>query len=455
MVTPTLPKRKSAFSQRSLATMIRLSKKRIAVLFFVGIFVVLLISGTTHQSEFDEYYDHYEAVASLAGQNHKCPDTRTKAAIAASATSIVEKNDPQLHKTATVMAMATGYSLNDYQKFVGSLRKTGFMGNIILVVSPKIKKKEESYLLEKNVTLHKVQFVNCTHAVGDIVGQRKKLNPHQKELVTCVHPFPELKHRWARFPLLRDLLDQCGGRPNPEIQCGGPVLITDMRDTFFQRNPFGPDAPKVTGLQVFEEHYTIRTTHWIVKGPVWKCKNKMFDEPMLCSGTTIGTRQAMLDYLEIFHKEMNSWMESPDCCCFEMNGDDQSMHNYMYYSGMLNNVTGGVVSVKNRNGLVNTVGAIGSLIRVTHKQEKDNLWRAIHHQNPDKGLGHKFYKFDLAETEEKDTKNWLGLHYGLTDTDGYFVQFDGSRSYVVHQYDRFGAAIKQWLRANAKHLYLP
>ena len=56
-------------------------------------------------------------------------------------------------------------------------------------------------------------------------------------------------------------------------------------DTFFQRNPFGPEAPKVHGLQVFMEHYTIRTTHWLVDWPVGDCKNIHYDEPMICSGT--------------------------------------------------------------------------------------------------------------------------------------------------------------------------
>lgn len=349
------------------------------------------------------------------------------------------------------MAMATGYKLSDYQRFVGSLRKTGYMGNIILVVSPTIETSTENYLAQNNVIMHKAQYVNCSHPVSDDLNKanRTKMNSGNKELVTCVHPFPNLKHRWARFPLLRNLLLECGGQPNPEVQCGGPILITDMRDTFFQRNPFGPDAPRVEGLQVFQEHYTIRTTHWLVEVPVSKCKGVHYNEPMLCSGTTIGTRQAMLDYLEIFHGEMKVWMASPKCCCNKMNGDDQSMHNYLYYSGMLDGVTGGVHPIKNRAGLVNTVGAMGSLILNTHKREKDKLRAAMN-----KTIGGVRDPFDLStEEDEKKSKNWLGLHYGMTDSDGYFTQFDGSRSYVIHQWDRFGPKFRNWLTKNSKELY--
>ncbi|OEU11189.1 hypothetical protein FRACYDRAFT_141549, partial [Fragilariopsis cylindrus CCMP1102] len=275
------------------------------------------------------------------------------------------------------MAMATGYSLLDYQHFVGSLRKTGFIGNIILAVAPILEKDIELYLLSKNVIIKKVQYSKCNHENIKKELQNKTLdeieNSHDRELVTCLYPYSNLKHRWARFPLLRDYLIECGGHPDPEKQCGGPVLITDMRDTIFQRNPF--DKESIIGLQVFQEFYTVRTTHWLVDWPVGDCKNVHYDEPMLCSGTTIGTRNAMIDYLNIMQIEMYEWMSHPICCCFDTNGDDQSMHNYLYYSGKLNStsIRGGVTSIINRMGIINTVGAQASLILHSHTENKKAL----------------------------------------------------------------------------------
>lgn len=440
VAAPNLRRRNELNFGRLLALMMHNK----GALFVLNIMAILFLFSR-NQMEFNNYYDFGGAAAD-------CPEQPPNvAAVTGSTTHIVEKNDPKLHETATVMAMATGYHLEDYQRFVGSLRITGFLGNIILVVAPDIGQEEESYLNEKNVIIYKPTYVNCTHPLMEKIKDNTK-NSHDKEMITCVHPYPKLKHRWARFPLLRDLLKDCGGKPNPEIQCGGPVLITDMRDTFFQRNPFGPEAPKVYGLQVFEEHYTIRTTHWLVDWPVGECKDVHYDEPMLCSGTTIGTRQAMLDYLEIFHKEMNVWMKSPKCCCFNTNGDDQSMHNYMYYSGMLDGVSGGVHAVKNRDGLVNTVGAMGSLIHNTHRDEKNKLLKASNASDPNGG---NTVLYDLSnEEDKKKSKNWLGLHYGMTDKDGLFVQYDGSRSFVIHQIDRFGHQFWWWLDDN-KHLWQP
>jgi len=447
-----------------------LLRNKYALLVMNALLMYYLISR--NQEEISDYYDlgvsQLETVGGslrssltepMGDSKAACPDidinindnnSPLTAAWRASTTSIVETNDPELHKTATVMAMATGYNLVDYQRYVGSLRKTGYQGNIILVVAPDIDKKSETYLESKGVVMHKVQYVTCSHPVNeDLKKDIEKLDSHAKELVTCVHPYPTLKHRWARFPLLRDLLEECGGKADPEITCGGPVLISDMRDAYFQRNPFGPEAPKVHGLQVFEEHYTIRTTHWLVDWPVGDCKGVHYDEPMLCSGTTIGTRQAMLDYLKIFHDEMDVWMASAKCCCFETNGDDQSMHNHLYYSGMLEGVSGGVTAVKNRDGIVNTAGAMGSLILNTHRKQKEILWKALGNEG---GNG----DFDLStEENEKDSKSWLGLHYGMTDTEGYFVDYDGSRSFVVHQYDRFGRNFQNWLDHNRDEIYYP
>jgi len=371
--------------------------------------------------------------------------------------------------------MGTGYHLYDYQRYVGSLRKTGFEGNIILAVAPDIDAISEEYLRSKNVIFHKVRYVECSHPVKD-PSKARAGDQHDQELVTCLDPYPTLKHRWARFPLLRDYLLDCGGHAQPEVQCGGPVLVSDLRDTVFQRNPFGPEAPRVTGLQVFAEHYTIRTTHWLVDWPVGDCKGVHYDEPMLCSGTTIGTRRAMLQYLDIFHKEMNAWMEDPKCCCFDTNGDDQSMHNYLFYSHALDSVDGGARAIPNRQGLVYTVGAQASLIFETHRKTTQQLLEATN-QPADKFFD---VPFVLSSNENENGSgsgsgnenengneigsgngngngrtNWLGLHYGMTDGEGYFVNSDGSRSFVIHQFDRFGKWFDRFLEAHKDRYYHP
>jgi len=390
----------------------------------------------------------------------------------------VNNNDENTHKTATVMAMATNYGLTDYQKFVGSLRKTGFGGNIILAVAPNLPLEEEIYLKSKNVIIKKVEYVKCSNPANpNLIKDNIKLdeieNHHDRELVTCIKPYPKLKHRWARFPLLRDYLLECDNHPKPEIQCGGPVLVTDLADTIFQRNPFGIDAPYVDGLQVFEEFHTIRTTNWLTDWPIGDCKGVHYDEPMLCSGTTVGTRLAIIDYLNIMEYEMNIWMSSSVCCCFQTNGDDQSIHNYIYYNHQLDIVHGGVKAIPNRYGLINTAGAQGSLILDSHLDSRKKYYKEIYNKIENKNetdtntksIQDKAYNdpFDLSRDEDgkelhsndPKRKNWLGLHYGLTDDQGYFLNYNLlNRSFVIHQYDRYGHSLGDWMYKNRYTLYL-
>ncbi|CAB9518480.1 expressed unknown protein [Seminavis robusta] len=347
-----------------------------------------------------------------------------------------EESHSQSSKHATVMGMATGYSLRSYKSFVGSLRATGYQGHIILVVSQQLEPSVEDYLTSQNVTMKPLISVNCTHGTKGMNTLVPK-NEHEKERTTCAHPYPDLKIRWGRFALLRDYLEECQ-------QCTGPVLVTDVRDTFFQRDPFGPEASPVKGLQVFEEDPEQRTHHPICKRQIEKCKKmEIPNEVMLCSGTTIGTRDAMLSYLNIMVQEMMEWMKSPDCCCNYMSGDDQTIHNYLYYTGKIPQAIPHSVAIPNGQGLVHTVGKYGAKVL---KAKRDYY----------KGLGldgrHALENPYTTIQEEKDG-NWLGnnwlssmdLTIPLTDVQGYFVNSKGERSFVVHQYDRFGSPMNRWL----------
>jgi hypothetical protein len=331
----------------------------------------------------------------------------------------------QSSRHATVMGMATNLHIYAFKTFVGSLRNSGFQGHIILIVE-NLGDGAKEYLESQNVTMKFLKQTNCTFDPSASTRKKNEEDMHHVERYTCADPYPSLKLRWGRFALLRDYLRDCR-------ECAGPVLVTDVRDTFFQRDLFGPDAPPVEGLQVFEEHPSQRTTHWITQGPIEECKKiKIFDRVMLCSGTTIGTRQAMLDYLGAMVQEMQEWMSQPDCCCQSMSGDDQSIHNWLYYEGKLGPH---VTAVPNAQGLVNTVGVMGS---------------RIHDAKRDRGIALGMTEGDALDkpyTSQEDVANgkWLGVEYGMTDDQGYFRNLDWERSFVIHQFDRFGHFLDDWL----------
>ena len=129
----------------------------------------------------------------------------------------------------------------------------------------------------------------------------------------------------------------------------------------------------------------------------------------------------MLKYLEVMYGEMKIWIQRPECR-FPMHGDDQSIHNYLYYTGQLPFAH----SIPHREGIINTPGVEGSLLFNKWRQQgmdEEGLEQAVSAKRPFPGAS-------------KD--NWIGTSYNLTDIHGFFTQADGTRSRVVHQADRFG-----------------
>lgn len=230
----------------------------------------------------------------------------------------VDVSDPELwdgedlhgdSSTATVMGMATGYDLSVYKRFVGSLRKTGYKGHIILGVSPDVHATILEYFLHRNVTVKFIRSGECTY---------KKPASEKDDIfkkTICDANYPDIKVRWSRFPLQADWLRECK-------TCTGPVLTMDVRDSIFQQDPFGPGSGVIKGLQVFEEDPSQTTLHWLTKWPISECKGLTIEKTMLCSGTTVGTRKAILKYFEAMHAEMKVWI-SDEKCRFDIDGDDQ------------------------------------------------------------------------------------------------------------------------------------
>jgi len=334
-------------------------------------------------------------------------------------------------------AMAMGYSFTDFRSFVGSLRKSGFSGRIILGVTSPMAPKVEDYLAHQSVTAKILTFVNCTFDPNGTAWSDAS-DSHVRERFTCAAPYAGMKVRWSRFALLRDWLLQCE-------ECTGSVLVCDFRDTFFQLDPFGEGSPLVQGLQVFREHRTQTTAHWIVRAALMKCKSMDFGaeprlQPMLCSGTTVGTRSAMLAYLDAMYQEMSEWLKDEMCCCNGNNGDDQAIHNYLFYTGRLKHTN--AVAVPNRAGIVNTAGVLGSMIL---EGQAAFLKEVAGYERPEA------MRAWLPGSKGQD--EWIGQQFDVTDEKGYFVNFDGSRSRVVHQYDRFGFPFSSWQLEKKGELY--
>ena len=109
------------------------------------------------------------------------------------------------------------------------------------------------------------------------------------------------------------------------------VMITDLRDVVFQRDPF---ADPVTGLEVYLEDSSERIGHdgfnttWLRNLYGSEFVEARRGQPLSCSGVVVGTRTAMMTYLN----EMVTgifWRRRP------MGSHDQGVHNGLLHTGRL------------------------------------------------------------------------------------------------------------------------
>jgi hypothetical protein len=133
------------------------------------------------------------------------------------------------HNSIIGLALYNNF-LSGFRRLVGSLRATGYNGQILLGVNPKLPKEEFEYLKRNNVTLYGVTTADCSASA---------LNSHHEHGIIrgkCSEDIPDLKLEWGRFEMARRWLHEC------EL-CTGWSLLIDTRDIFFQADP-------VTSLEI-------------------------------------------------------------------------------------------------------------------------------------------------------------------------------------------------------------
>jgi hypothetical protein len=111
------------------------------------------------------------------------------------------------------------------------------------------------------------------------------------------------------------------------------ILLTDVRDVFFQRDPF--DFPGLTwGVSCFleDDSMSIRqcswTSDWIRYGYGKKALEEMRNLPIFCSATIMGDHEGLLAYLQAMIGEIARTAGWPGLHAF---GADQGNHNYLLH----------------------------------------------------------------------------------------------------------------------------
>ena len=141
----------------------------------------------------------------------------------------------------------------------------------------------------------------------------------------------------------------------------------------------------------------------------------------------MGSREGILEYLNVTKEEFDYWKVRGECR-LDMKGDNQSIHNYLYYTGRLKHA----VSIPYRTGPINVVG--NQAARISEQAQKE-----AKEQGFDKVKGDFYIQNDKWQ-------EWLPPEHGMIDPEtGLIVNLDGTPSAQVHQVDRFGEMNSHWV----------
>jgi hypothetical protein len=127
------------------------------------------------------------------------------------------------------------------------------------------------------------------------------------------------------------------------------VMLTDVRDVFFQHDPFDFDIGDGANFFLEDGRHTLASERydrdWLLTAYGEGTLRELGDRPISCSGITIGPRDAMLTYLRAMTDELLRLRH-------QTVGIDQGVHNYVIHKGLVSRAR----LIPNGAGAVFTVG---------------------------------------------------------------------------------------------------
>ena len=305
-----------------------------------------------------------------------------------------------------VLGLAKRYSFEQIKPFLVSLRSSGFTGDICLLIS------DLSLETQKLIQEYDVQLIPFPEVYLKLPLQKPFDAVYPYHLLQRLPIFgqviPKLlnqltlktgeKQKLIQSVWMQFLLDMCCARfltyyiyLRQQNQVYKNILLTDVRDVLFQRNPFDFDIDNRLCCFLEDSHQTLGScpinSAWMTQAFGAQILDKLGHQTISCAGVTIGSYSAVMNYLELMIDYLIP-------LGLRVKSIDQGIHNYLIYMGFIPDLQ----LFKNQQGPVLTMGYL-----------------------PEKEL-----RFNQ---------------------DGWLLNQDGSVSHILHQYDRHSQEIQAKLLA--------
>jgi hypothetical protein len=267
-----------------------------------------------------------------------------------------------------ILGLSEGLDWQQLRPFVDSLGQTSFAGELHLFVA-RTDDRTMGILREK----------------GAIVHPYRRLRYERNGRVFDAYDPPLRRFRSSRITPLYPVVIDAFGRLSPDplaararlaapisvphvgryfhfyrfLKAAGKeyanVMVTDVFDVFFQRDPFDFDVDDHVHAFLEDHRQSLGGERyhrdWLRTAYGEEALRELADKPISCSGTTIASRDRMLEYLRVMTEGLLDLRR-------QTVGIDQGVHNYLLHKGL----------VPRARLTPNGVGAVFTVAHVPHRE---------------------------------------------------------------------------------------
>ncbi|MBB3057100.1 hypothetical protein [Mucilaginibacter gotjawali] len=265
-------------------------------------------------------------------------------------------------KKNLIIGTATGYKYAAMQYFFTSLKAIDFKGDVVILVSDDIDAETKQLLLNQDVILIYIKKSVLSFSKKYAASRLWKVHYlFHKALYALLSPGKDNLNTLSKYVKTFHLVSGSRYCYYYEYLLANQdkydlVLITDVRDVLFQADPFA-GIRNNSFLNFYSEAHSIAnsfyTSYWLRHAFGKKALAQIADKVSICSGTTIGSVNQIINYLEAMIK-----MQAKITAGLTgLGGFDQGVHNYLVH----NNYFPGSNLLENNEGEVATLGESNSI----------------------------------------------------------------------------------------------
>jgi len=255
-------------------------------------------------------------------------------------------------KKNLIMAMGSGYTEKDLAPFFQSLTQIGYKDEVCFITRRQDVSAVSNFSKNINIRIQilpdkKPMKKKRVRKIGKLIDTAcvrfpilgrlsEKFREHFAIKNSCAHV--------ARYFFLRNILASYSHTYKN-------IMLADVRDIIFQKDPFDFNIPpKSISVFLEAEHTRIQScsknSWWIKELLGEEALDRIKENFISCSGTTIGSQEEIQRYLE----EMTKVLRQNLRCCNRA-GIDQGAHNYLVWNKLLPNIN----VIHNLSGIVLTM----------------------------------------------------------------------------------------------------